>query len=239
MAKPTPDEIDHFLELIKEGMDRATAAWHVNPDYSGSLFRSMCNPMSLKHYDADFAARYDEAVEARGPLKRDRVMVRSEDRAGQPQNGNGFTKAMHLEHGQLQEFLDLVSDGMQAAQAARELDPPTSITQINRRAARDVEFAEAFRMAKEEGYPAYQESLRAEAVRQAFAGDYRALRDQLLMHIPEARVLTTSRHEIGGVDGNAIRVLAEKHFHELPPEILDELIRVVEAREQGALPPAA
>jgi hypothetical protein len=137
-----------------------------------------------------------------------------------------------LTNDQLEEFLDLVRDGTQAAMAANQIEPKTSITQIHRRASRDTDFAEAFREAKDEGYSAYKENLRAEATRQAFAGDYRALRDQMLMHLDEARALMTNRHEISGLDGGAIRLLAEKHFADLPTEMLDEMIRTLEEKEQ-------
>lgn len=239
MQAMSQDDKDRFLEFIRSGDDRATAAYKVNADYSGSMFRSMCNPRSLKHYDAAFAAAYEAAVAERGPLDPNRERIRSWEREPKTTNANGFTKAMHLTDEQLEQFVDMVSDGEQAETAARKIEPPTSITQINRRADKDPAFAEAFRVAKEEGYPAFKDRLRAEAVRQAFAGDYRALRDQMIMHLEEARPLTTSRHEIGGFDGGAIRMIAERHFHELPREMLAELIKFVETRElsqQKALP---
>lgn len=233
---PTEEEKQRFLQLIRDGCDRATAAFDVNHAYTGSTFRSMCNPQS-PNYDAEFAAAYDDAVAERGPLDPNRAhRVRSESRGPVTTNGNGFTKALFLSDDQLEQFLERVRDGQQAAGAARDIDPPTSITQINRRASKDRDFSEAYRIAKEEGYVAFKENLRDEAVRQAFAGDYRALRDQMLMHLDEAKALMTSRHEVGGLDGNAIRVLAERHFHELPRDMLDQLIRVLEEREQRALP---
>lgn len=234
----TAEEKDRFIELIEEGNDRATAAFLVNPDYTGTMFKRMCNPQSSKYYDADFTERYTRAVQARGPVDRDRaVKVRSEQRESRHMRHNGFVKANHLTDEQLTDFCDRVSRGEQAAMAARNLDPPTSITQIHRRAARDPEFARAFSDAKAEGYPAFQDELRAEAVRQAMSGDYRALADQMKMHLPEAQQwLVTQRHEIGGMDGGAIRVAAEKYFHELPPEVLDAVIQLMEQKEQQALP---
>ena len=232
----TSEEKDRFIELIEEGHDRATAAFLTNAEYTGSMFKRLCNPHSSKYYDADFAERYARAVESRGAPARERPdKIRSEQRGGSPLRMNGFTKANHLTDEQLTDFCDLVSSGIQAAMAARQIDPPTTITQINRRAERDGEFAQAFRKAKDEGLPAYQEELRAEARRQAFAGDYRALRDQMLMHLEEARVLSTQRHEVGGLDGGAIRLLAEKVFPDLPPDMLEELIREVEQRERREL----
>lgn len=233
MPRPSEEEKDRFLEYIRGGDDRATAAWKINPEYTGTMFRSLCNPRSTKNYDADFAHAYDLAVEVRGPLDPARQQIHSSERDSVSVTSNGFVKAMHLNEDQLDEFLDLVRDGTQAASAAQQLDPPTSITQINRRAAKDSEFAQEYREAKEEGYSAYKDSLRAEATRQAFAGDYRALRDQMLMHLEEAGALMTNRHEIGGLDGGAIRLLAERHFSDLPPEMLDEMIKTLEQKELG------
>jgi len=59
----------------------------------------------------------------------------------------------------------------------------------------------------------------------------------MLMHLEEARALMTSKHEITGLDGGAIRMLAEKHFADLPPEMLDEMIRTLEQRELGQIGP--
>jgi len=236
VPRPSEEEKLRFLEYIKSGDDRATAAWRINPDFTGTMFRSMCNPHSPTSYDPDFAAAYDEACSVRGPLDPNRQQIWSGERESTSTTMNGYTKAMHLSEEQLDEFLDLVRDGVQAAAAAKQLDPPTSITQINRRAAKDKDFATEFRNAKEEGYEAYKDVLRAEATRQALAGDYRALRDQLLIHVPEAKALTTNRHELGGIDGGAIRLLAEQ-FPDLPKEILDEMIASLERKISGELEP--
>jgi len=235
MARPNQEEKDRFLEYIRGGDDRATAAWKINPEFSGSMFRSMSNPRSTRNYDADFALLYDEAVAFRGPLDPNRQHIHSSERGGVSVTLSGFTKGSHLTEEQLDEFLELVRDGAQPATAAQDLETPTSITQINRRAAKDAEFAKEFREAREEGYDAYKDNLRAEATRQAFAGDYRALRDQMLMHLEEASALMTNRHEIGGLDGGAIRLLAERHFADLPPEMLEKMIETLEEKELGKI----
>lgn len=230
MPRPSEDEKDRFLEYIRGGDDRATAAWKINPEFTGSMFRSMCNPRSTRNYDPDFAVRYDEAVEIRGPLDPERQQIHSSERSSVSVTSNGWTKAMHLTEDQLDEFLDEVRDGTPPHAAALDLDPPTSITQIHRRAAKDAEFSREYREAREEGVIAYKDSLRAEATRQAFAGDYRALRDQMIMHLPEASALTTNRTEVG-LDVGAIRLVAERHFADLPPELLEQMIEEVEKQE--------
>jgi hypothetical protein len=239
VPRPTSEEKELFLQHIRDGDDRATAAWRVNPEYSGTMFRAMCNPQSTSNYDAEFSEAYDAAVEERGPLDPERQTISSVDRDSTSTTLKGHTKAMHLSDEQLEEFLELVRDGTQAWAAAQQLTPPTSMTQINRRASKDYEFAGAFREARDEGYTAYKEKLRAEATRQAFAGDYRALRDQMLMHLEEAKALITNRHEVGGIDGAAIRMIAERHFSDLPAEMLDEMIRTIEKRELGEIGPAS
>lgn len=230
---PSKEQKERFLQYIRDGDDRATAAWRINPELTGTMFRRICSPSS-RNYDAEFAAAYDDAVEERGPLDPDRPQIWSGARDSSSSTTiSGHTRAMHLSNDQLETFLDLVRNGTQLATAARMLEPPTTITQINRRAAKDSDFAAALREAKEDGFAAYKDELRAEASRQAFAGDYRALKDQMLMHLEEAGVLMTSKHEVTGLDGGAIRMLAERHFADLPPEMLDELISTLERKELG------
>lgn len=231
--RPSAEEKERFLQYIRDGDDRATAAWRINPEYTGSMFRSMCSSRSPRSYDADFAAAYDEAVDERGPLDPLRPQIWSGARESRTTTASGLTKAGHLTNDQLEDFLDFVREGVQAWTAAASIDPPTSMTQINRRVTKDADFAREYRQAREEGYPAYQDSLRAEAQRQAFAGDYRALKDQMLMHLEEARALMTSRTEITGPDGAALKLVAE-HFPGLPPEMLDEMIRMIEEKEFGS-----
>jgi hypothetical protein len=230
---PSSEDKERFLEFIRSGDDRATAAWRVNREYTGTMFRKMCNPASLPYYDPGFAKAYEEACNDRGPLNPRREAIRRRDFTPPSTKPNGVTKAAYLTEDQLTQFLEKIREGIPMETAAREIEPPTTITQVHRYANKDLAFSDQFRLAREEGYPAFKERLRSEAVRQAFAGDYRALRDQMIIHLEEARVLTTSRHEVGGVDGNAIRILAERHFHELPPEMLEALIATVEQRELG------
>jgi hypothetical protein len=194
----------------------------------------MCNDASSGNYDPEFAEAYEEAIRIRGPADPSRE-IPAELSMPSPKrtNSNGFIKAAHLTDGELEEFLEMVRDGKRAALAAKEIG--TSITQINRRSNRDAGFGQAFRDAQEEGLEAYRENLRAEATRQAFAGDYRALRDQMIMHLEEAGAITTSKHEVGGFDGASIRILAERHFGDLPPELLDQMIAHLEKRELGEL----
>ena len=77
--------------------------------------------------------------------------------------------------------------------------------------------------------------LRDEAIRQAYNGDYKALRDQLLIHDHEFRkVLLAQKHEISGSGGEAIRLLAEKALPELPTEMIHQLVEHIERKELAA-----
>jgi hypothetical protein len=232
---PSPEEKERFLENIRGGDDRATAARRVNPEYSGTFFRRLCNERNDKLYDPEFAAAYEQAVKDRGPLDPKRERVRSDQESPRSTTASGFTRWQALTEEQVEKFLEFVQEGVPAAAAARRIDPPSSITQFHRLQENDAGFAQRFRGAKSDGYQAFKDDLRAEAYRQAFAGDYRALRDQMMMHLEEAKKLLTSRHEIGGLDGQAIRVLAEQEFSDLPKELLDQVIRELEAKELGGL----
>jgi hypothetical protein len=230
---PSPEEKQRFLEYIRGGDDRATAAARTNPEYTGTMFRRLCNERNDKLYDHEFAVEYEKAVIERGPLDPNRQRVRADQESPRTTTASGYTRWTALTEEQIERFLELVQEGVPAAAAARNCDPPTTITQMHRLRDSDARFAERFRVAKSEGYQAYKDDLRAEARRQAFAGHYPALRDQIMMHLEEAKKLMTSRHEIGGLDGAAIRVLAEQEFADLPKELLDQVIRELERKELG------
>lgn len=222
----TSEEKDSFLALLRAGKDPAHAAQIVNPEYSGSTFRRLTNEGN-KNYDAVFAADYLRA-RAEGRQKREL----SPSAVPRTTTLNGFVKAAYLSEEMLEQFLEEIANGTPMVEAAAKVEPRTSLSQLNRRAHRDKAFADAFAAAREVGYPIFKERLRSEAVRQAFAGDYRALRDQLLIHDEEfRRILLTQKHEIGGVDGEAIKVLAAKALPELPTEKIEELIAYMEQKQ--------
>lgn len=234
----TEEEKEQFLQNIRDGDDQATAARRINPDLTATKFKRMCNPLAPRTYDAEFHAAYVKALEERGPLDPDRPRFWEENRrrTSSTTTPQGWTKADHLTEEQLQEFLEHVRDGVMAWKAAGMIDPPTSITQIHRRRDRDPAFAEELKLALEEGLEAYREALRAEASRQGFAGNYNALKDQMMIHLPEARALMTSRHEIG-LDA-ALQIIAPQ-LANLPREMLDEVIRTLEESEMKQLGPGS
>ncbi len=225
----TEEEKASFLALLRAGNEPPKAAEMVQSGYTASMFRRLTNEKS-RDYDPFFAAEY---LRARAEGRQRYDPVRAESNQPRTTTLSGHVKANYLTDEMLQQFLEFVADGVHITKAAEELEPKTSLTQINRRAAKDPLFAEAYAVAKEQGYPAFKERLRAEAIRQAFAGDYKALRDQLLVHDEDFRkVLLAQKHEISGGDA-AIRLIAEKALPELPKEMLEQLISGLEQRQIG------
>lgn len=198
----------------------------VNEDYTGSMFRRFASEQG-REYDPDFSSEYLKA-RAEGKAKRSEP---AEQREPRKVTLEGNVRADYLTEETLDQFIDYVEQGIPMYEAARLLDVQTTLTQIQRRADRDIEFAEKFAEAKKTGYPAFQEGIRATIVNLAQAGDYRAARDLAVIHLPEWReAFLTTKHEIGGLGGQAIRVLAEQALPELPDIVLDQLISGMEQR---------
>lgn len=225
---PTAEEKEAFLFALRAGADPAQAARIVHPELTGSIFKRLTyetNP----NYDPEFSAEYLRARAEGAPRRKSH---NGETEQANPTTASGYVKAAYLTPEMLEEFLEAVSSGIPISQACAALEPRTSMTQISRRANRDPDFAKALAEAKEDGYPAFVQRLKDEAVRQAYNGDYRALRDQLLIHDKEFRkVLLASKHEITGADGEAIKLIAAKALPELPPEMLDALIEGLERKQ--------
>lgn len=222
----TADEQADFLDRIRQGDDRQAAA--VALGHTASEFRRLSSPGS-RSYDPEFAVAFIEAC-------RERDALNGHKPAAEPKTltHQGFKRADFLEEEELGLFIEQVENGVPAHHAAHAIG--TSMTQINRRAMRDSQFERQFQQAKLDGYPMFKDKLRSEAVRLAFTGDYRALRDLLLVHAEEYQVLMKTRHEITGPDGEALRILAEKHLPSLPSELLDQLIEHAEQAQLEAGP---
>lgn len=222
----TQEEKDTFLALLRSGKDPQEAARTVRPDYTGTMFRALTNE-STANYDNAFAADYLRA-KAEGRAK----MASKGHSNGEPRpvTISGHVKAKYLTDEMLDAFLEHVSLGVPLIDAVALIEPKTSMTQITRRANSDQEFADAFAEARETGYPLFKEGLRSLIWRLAQSGDYRAARDLALIHLDEFKQLATQRHEISGPGGEAVRLLAERALPELPPEMLETLIKGMEER---------
>lgn len=225
---PSEQDREEFLVALRAGADPSQAARLVHPEFTGSLFKRLTYETN-QNYDPDFAAEYLRARAAGSAI---RSSQNGKAESPNPTTASGMVKAAYITPEMLEQFLEAVSSGVPVVQACESLEPKTSMTQISRRANRDHEFAEALAAAKEEGYPHFVQKLKDEAVRQAYNGDYRALRDQLLIHDKEFRkVLLASKHEITGAGGEAIKLLAQQALPDLPPEMLDALIETMERKQ--------
>lgn len=228
----TDAEKQTFLQHIRDGHDRPTAARMTNPTYTGHMFRRITLERNHK-YDPVFARAYVEACGARGPIERDYSVAPAHLKPS-PFKSNGILKAMHIPDDQLDLFLEEVRKGVPSDDAVKVIQPPTSLHQVFNRSKNDVEFGRKLAEAREIGHDSYKDRLRAKAATMALLeSHYPALRDQMIMYVEEAKVLSTSRHEIGGMDGQAIRLLAEKYLPNLPPEVLKQLIEDEEKKALG------
>jgi len=227
MAALTTKQKERFLELTREGWNRSAAAKQVGA--TGTQFKRITNRTSSTH-DPDFTVRYLDAIAHKHPSK---DAPRPTDTVYPPPRTTtdaGHTLASYITEDEQARFLEQVAQGVPRELAAREVG--TSLVQFNRLARREPGFAARFADAYAEGYPNYQDWLRAKPVEFISNGNYAALRDQILIHLPEAAALRTSRHEVGGVDGGAIKILIEQVLPDLPGELIDQLIAHVEAGGQ-------
>ncbi len=224
MTRLDDNEKATVLNAIRDGKDRATAARLVGR--TGRQLRAMCNPHS-PNYDPDFERGYLEAVAAAPPPG---PRGRGDKRAEAPTTTlRGFTKARYLTAEHLDEFLERVAAGEPRDLAARAIG--TSVIQIRHREHSDPDFAQRLAEAYEQGYPHYQDWLRGKVVDFIEDGNYNALRDQMLIHLPEADKLRTSKHELSGPGGQPIQVI-KAVLHGLPRELIEKVIEAVEAGEE-------
>lgn len=222
----TQEEKDSFLTWLRAGKPPPEAAQLVNADYTASMFRRLLSEKS-RDYDPFFAADY---LRARAEGRKNQP---PRPDAGKPRTTtlSGHVKADYLTQEMLEQFCEYVEAGVAAQDAAELVEPKTSITQINRRAAKDEQFAAMYGEAKKNGYPAFQEGLRATIQRMAENGDYRAARDLAIIHLPEFREsFLTKKTEILGGTSNELKILVQQVFPELTDKDLDMLITTVEQR---------
>lgn len=219
-----------FLTWLRAGKSPPEAAALTGDGYTASMFRRLLSEKS-RDYDPFFAADYLRA-RAEG---REKAPPRVD--AGKPRTTTftGHVKAAYLTPEMLEQFCEYIEAGVPMKDAAELLEPKTTLTQINRRAQKDVEFAEQYGEARKLGYPNFQEGLRATIQRMADNGDYRAARDLAIIHLPEFReAFLTKKTEIMGGTTNELKVLVQQVFPELSDNDLDMLIDHVEQRQ---LPP--
>lgn len=225
----TDEEKRDFCVYLRAGKSPPEAAEAVNPSYTASMFKRFTNEQS-REYDPFFAAEYLRA-RAEG-----RQLAPARPPTGKPRTTTlqGHVKAEYITDEMLDQFIEYLEAGVPAHDAALLLEPKTTITQINRRAAKDTIFADQYAEAKKQGYPNFQEGLRATIYRMAESGDYKAARDLAIIHLPEFReAFLTKKTEIMGGLNNELKVLVQQVFPELPDSELEHLIQTVEQRQLG------
>jgi hypothetical protein len=222
------EDKQRFLDLTQRGWNRGAAAREIGT--TGTRLRRMVDD-SCATYDHDFALAYLSALanvkpDGTAPQPRDTHSVGS-----RTHTSNGRKRWNALTEEEIDTFLERVANGDHKYQVASDLG--TSLGQIERLAANDPDFATELAQALESGYPLFVDWMRSLAVKQAEKGDYKALRDLLVVHAPEYAVLRTTRHEVGGYDGNPIQIISEV-FPTLPSHVLDELITAIENKQIDA-----
>ena len=225
----TQEEKDLYLGWLRQGKAPPDAAALVNSNYTASMFRRLCSEHS-REYDPFFAA---DVLRARAEGRKN-AAPRPESGKPRTTTLSGHIKANYISEEMLEQFCEYLETGVPSVDAAQLLEPKTTITQINRRAAKDETFAEMYAQAKKNGYPAFQEGLRSTIQRMAEQGDYRAARDLAIIHLPEFREsFLTKKTEILGGTSNELKVLVQQVFPELSDGELEKLITTVEARQIG------
>jgi hypothetical protein len=124
----------------------------------------------------------------------------------------------------------MVAQGEPRDLAARKIG--TSLHQINILARTNQDFAALLAEAYEVGRPLYQEWLRAQWRQRIEEGNWPALRDAIVTHLPEGAALRTTRHEIGGIDGAEIKMIVERVIPGLPLPVLEQMMRHLDEGEQ-------
>jgi uncharacterized protein YejL (UPF0352 family) len=106
----------------------------------------------------------------------------------------GFTKSKYLSDEQITGILDELVNGIPKQEAAQRNG--TSWTQFKFRFEREPELAAQVEEAVAIGRPAFQELLRREHWWHAFERkDYKALRDLMMINLPDWEIMRTSRFE--------------------------------------------
>lgn len=168
----------------------------------------------------------------------DEVQARSTWRQVTKTTSQGFTKAKHLTGEEIEGILDLVAEGCPMELACREYH--TSTTQFTRRCRRDPELEKRRLDAITSGREPYQELVRSEVFHQAFVlKNYKALRDLMLMHLPEAQTLGISKHLHANLDPEEFRAMAARQLGELSDADLAAFIEILERSKTGELPAGA
>ena len=153
------------------------------------------------------------------------------------QTRQGFTKAKYLTTEQIEGVLSELQEGTPIHFATRKYG--TSSTQWMRKAHQDVELQKRSMEAIEEGKKAQQEDVYAMVWDSARNGSDKMREKLAIVLLPAFReALTTSRLQVGNIDGEALKLAALKQFGAtLSDKDLATVIEIMERANQNELPP--
>jgi len=149
------------------------------------------------------------------------------------QTSQGYTKAKYLKEEQIEGVLSELEEGTPIHEASRKYG--TSSTQWMRRVHRDAELQRRSLEAIEEGKRAQQEDIRSMAWKSAREGNAKMIERLAIVMLPEWReALTTSRLQVGNIDGEAFKMAALKQFGAtLSDADLGTMIEIMERASSG------
>lgn len=156
-----------------------------------------------------------------------RMETRPTDKQPRKTTVRGFTRWMYLTHDQIEAILDEVRAGVPIEEACRTAG--TSSSQFSRRCKREPDLAEQVKEAMEEGLPAKQNWLRYMIHQQIKNGNWKALRDEAMIHLPEYEALRTQRFEHTVTHQDALTTAIVKAVEKMSNAELDSEIAKLEA----------
>lgn len=205
MAPLTEEQKQRFLDLVSKGMDRTEAARATGEQASTYQILSLDDP--------EFR---NEMLKALTECWRKRRV--------------DYVAEMTQEV--RQEFLSLIREGKEPVEAAHAVGGyywhfARLCNVVGRHY--DADFHRAYDEALAEGRPAFHDRIRHLIIDAAENGEYRAMRDLAIMHLPEGERLSAKKIEVTGGDLEALKQAAlQIDRSQLTDEELAEYIRLME-----------
>jgi len=184
MAPVTEQQKERFLDLCRKGVDRIEAARAVGEQASTFQILSLD--------DAEFRNEMKAALHECWRLRR-------------VEHDAQMTKEIR------NEFLELIREGKHPKEAAQAVGgfywQFARLCNVANRAY-NPDFARAYREALAEGHPAFLDRIRHLQITAAENGEYRAIRDLVIMHLPEGEKLSSKKVEVRDGDLDALKAAA-------------------------------
>lgn len=211
MAPVTEKQKERFLDLCRKGMDRIEAARAVGEQASTFQILSLDDP------------------EFRDQMKRALYECWRKRR---------IDYASELTHEVRQEFLELIRSGREPVEAAHAVGGYywhfSRLCNVTGHYY-DQDFHHAYLEAVNEGHGAFLDRIRSLIVRAAENGEYRAVRDLAIMHLPEGERLSSKKIEVRDGDLEALKQAALQIDRGSLTD--DELAQLIRLHEKAAQPP--